>query len=289
MKKIKVPKNYMYIAAFLSMRCGLSCSYCINAFDKPFSRKYTEMSTDEWIEAINRLDLPEGLPVTLQGGEATFRKDFIEILEGIRKDIPLDILTNAQFDINRFIKEIPPNRFRKFEIGEALCSVRVSYHPEQMDMEDTIQRVLKLKEANFNAGISMVDHPSMIDAVTMMKKRCKEEGIVFWSKEFLGFHRGKLYGTYKYPEAVNPKGKHKMVECKISELLIAPDGDIYRCHRDLYHQENPIGHILDPDFKIEDIFRSCDKFGECNPCDTKKKLNRFLKPNYTSVEIRGAE
>lgn len=285
MTKVKVPQRYSYVAAFLSMQCNLGCSYCINAFDKPFSRQYSEMSAEEWARAINRLDLPKGLPVTLQGGEPTVRKDFHNILMGIKKRVSLDMLTNGQFDINEFMSEIPPSRFRQFKDGtEPFASIRISYHPTEMDLDDIIERARKLKQNGYSVGISAVKHPTLTADIHNAQIACKTAGIHFWQKEFLGFFKGKLYGTYKYPDAVNSKTKN--VECKISELLIAPDGMVYRCHRDLYHQENPVGHILDEDFKIEDVFRTCDKFGQCNPCDSKEKCDRFLQMGYCSVEIK---
>jgi len=292
MKKIKVPKSYNYVAAFLTMRCNLSCSYCINAFDKPFSRTYhPEMSAKQWKQALNRLDLPEGLPITIQGGEPTVKRSFHNILMGIKKEISLDMLTNGQFDINKFIYEIPPSRFRQFnDVKDLMASIRLSYHPEQMDLEDTIKRALILKSGEYAVGISIVSHPNQISDVYKIKTACKKSNILFWEKEFLGFYDGKLYGTYKYLDAmttnITPRNK---VECKVSELLIAPTGHIYRCHRDLYAQENPIGNILDEEFEIEDVFRSCNKFGHCNPCDIKLKTNRFLKPNYCAVKIRGSK
>ncbi len=290
MNPLKVPENYSYVAAFLTMKCNLNCFYCINTHDKPFSRQYKEMSTKEWINAINRLDLPEGLPVTLQGGEPTVRKDFFEILKGIRENISLDILTNGQFDIDRFIREIPPERFRQFEKEKEMpfASLRVSYHPTQISLENTIQRVLTLKNNKYSVGVSVVHHPLAILDSLNMGEVCREKDIFFWEKEFLGFYEGKLYGTYAYPDALAINVVPcKSVECRISDLLIAPDGNVYRCHRDLYHQENPIGHILDDDFKIEYVFRPCDKFGQCNPCDIKLKTDLHLKEGYTSVEIRG--
>ena len=41
--------------------------------------------------------------------------------------------------------------------------------------------------------------------------------------------------------------------CRSKELLMSPEGHVYRCHRDLYAQENPTGNILDSEFEIKDI------------------------------------
>jgi hypothetical protein len=63
-------------------------------------------------------------------------------------------------------------------------------------------------------------------------------------------------------------------------------GSIYRCHSDLYEGRAPVGNILDPAFQIQEVFRLCDYFGHCNPCDVKLKTNRFQQFGHTSVEIK---
>jgi len=60
---------------------------------------------------------------------------------------------------------------------------------------------------------------------------------------------------------------------------------IYRCHSDLYEDRESVGNILDPEFEIKDIYRKCNYFGHCNPCDVKLKTNRFQKFGHTSVKI----
>lgn len=112
-------------------------------------------------------------------------------------------------------------------------------------------------------------------------------GIDFRTKEFLGEHDGRIYGTFKFPDCVSATVL-KSCECRGTELIVDPSGNIYRCHADLYHARMPIGHILDPEFSMEmiDQYRDCDYYGDCNPCDVKVKTNRFQIFGHTSVEIR---
>ena len=77
--------------------------------------------------------------------------------------------------------------------------------------------------------------------------------------------------------------------CRNKELLVAPDGSCFRCHRDLYTNETSIGNITKDDFTIKDIFRVCSNFGDCSPCDVKLKTNRFLEMGSCSVEIKDKE
>jgi len=77
------------------------------------------------------------------------------------------------------------------------------------------------------------------------------------------------------------------VRCRTTELLIDPGGDVFRCHRDLYSGETPIGNILDPEFYIDEGFRECDSYGFCNPCDVKLKTNRFQIHYTTKRRLTG--
>lgn len=283
MKDVVIPKTYNYIAAFLTFRCNFRCSYCINYFEvKRLPRG--EISGEDWVKGLNRFVSRDDLPVTLQGGEPSIYKDFYYIIKHIKPELNIDILTNLQFDVNEFIKKVEPNRLKR---KAPYASIRVSYHPEVMDLDETIQKTLKMLEAGFSIGIWGVLHPQQKDMILKAQGKCKRLGIDFRTKEFLGEYRGRLYGTYLYEGACDKKHTEKVL-CKTTELIIAPNGNIYRCHSDLYANRKPIGHLLDPDFKIEDKFRRCDFYGHCNPCDTKVKTNRFQQFGHTSVKIKRA-
>lgn len=281
MKDILIPKTYNYIAAFLTFRCNYKCSYCINYFEvKKLPRE--EMSGKDWVKGINRIVSRDDLPVTLQGGEPTIHKDFFYIVNHIKPELNIDILTNLQFDVDEFIRNVEPERIKR---QSPYASIRVSYHPEVMDLEETIQKTLKMLDAGFSIGVWGVLHPKQEKLILEAQSKCKNLGIDFRTKEFLGEYKGKLYGTYLYEGACDKKHKERML-CKTTELIINSNGNIYRCHSDLYANRKPIGHLLDPNFKIEDKFRECDFYGHCNPCDIKIKTNRFQRFGHTSVEIK---
>jgi len=278
--EIPLPERYNYIAAFLTLACNLKCPYCINFFGGPLARHKT-MHGSDWLRGLNRLVSRPDLPVTLQGGEPSLHGDFYEIILGLRDDLNIDILTNLQFDVDEFIANVPPGRVRR---DAPYASIRVSYHPGVMDLADVKAKVLKLMEKGYSAGIWTVRHPAHAEEVEAARQECLAAGIDFRLKDFLGAHDGKLYGQYKYPEALSgSRGPH--VECRTSEFILGPSGDVFRCHSDLYEGRPPTGHILDKDFQIKDAFRPCDAFGLCNPCDIKVKTNRFQKFGHTSVEI----
>ena len=92
--KMKVPNNYKYIAVFLTMRCQLNCSFCLNKLDnEKFNRnKFKEISGKEWVEALNKLD--SEIPISISGGEPMVHKDLIYIINNLKSSLNIDLLTN---------------------------------------------------------------------------------------------------------------------------------------------------------------------------------------------------
>lgn len=282
MKEIVIPERYNYIGVFLTFLCNLRCSFCINNFESsPKNSKKRHLTGDEWLRGLNRIISGPDLPITLQGGEPTLHKDFVKIVNGIRKDLNVDVLTNLR-DEKIFLEGIAPNRLKR---KSPYASIRVSFHPEQMDIAELKNKVLAMLKNGFSVGIWGVTHPLQKSDIKSAQKLCRKKGIDFRTKEFLGEYKGKMYGQYKYHEAVT-KRIRRNVMCRTTELLIGPDGSVYRCTADMYEDRRPIGHILDSNFQIEDKFRPCSWFGHCNPCDIKLKTNRFQKFGHCSVKIK---
>ncbi|KPK77903.1 MAG: hypothetical protein AMJ79_01675, partial [Phycisphaerae bacterium SM23_30] len=264
------------------MACPYHCDYCINAFESDQHRNWPMMPGADWIRGLSRLtnlDRPDGLvPVTLQGGEPSVHPDFYEIINGLPKQIRIDILTNLCFDVGEMIRRVDPHRLRR---EAPYASIRVSYHPDQVDLEELLAKTHRLLEADFHVGIWAVGHPDWADHIGAVQERARREGIDFRIKEFLGTAHGKLYGTYKYPDACSLQTTRQVL-CRTTELILGPDGSVYRCHHDLYEQFEPVGHILDPDFRMKGEFLPCDCYGHCNPCDIKIKTNRLQQFGHTS-------
>jgi len=271
MKPILIPKSYNYLGVFLTMKCQLGCSYCINNFGT--TKVWKELSGEDWIKGLSRIQTREDLPITLQGGEPTIHKDFYRIARGIHLQ-KKDLLTNGIFDFGKFTTWIHPDSFKRE--NSPYASIRFSYH-KSIDARSLAQKVFELQKLNYSVGIwglSCNDNSEM-------RSICYGFGIDYREKEYLD----ETHGEYKYPDAILKK-ERKHVKCKPSEMLIAPDGSIYRCHSDLYSGRNQQGHILDKNVELATDFISCDNYGYCNPCDVKLKTNRFQEMGHTSVEIK---
>ncbi|HOX37993.1 MAG TPA: 4Fe-4S cluster-binding domain-containing protein [Candidatus Brocadiia bacterium] len=279
---IILPPDCNYFAIFLTLDCPLACPYCINHHISPARRRKT-LPASIWIPAINRVTPREDLPVTLQGGEPGVYPDFLELINGIREDMPIDILTNLQFDLDGFIRAVRPERLRR---KSPYASIRVSYHPGQVDPVEFLDNVRRLQNLGYHIGVWAVEHPAFASEVAEIKGLAAERGIDFRTKEFLGYHDGKLYGTYRWKDSCAGKATGETVQCRTTELIIDPAGAVYRCHSDLYAAREPVGDLLYPDFRPDFRYRDCNCYGLCNPCDVKVKTNRFQVFGHTSVDIR---
>ena len=289
MNSITMGQRYNYVAFFLTLSCNLKCPWCINLHEgssRSKQAKRNKMTHDEWVRAVNRLVLRDDLPLTLQGGEPTLHEGFYSIVNNAKKEIKMDLLTNMMFDVEQFIQRVPVWRFTRQALYAA---IRVSFHPGQNDIDDLINKAHRLQDAGFTIGIYGIEHPDLdiYRQVLAAKKRCEQAGVDFRFKEFLGEWNRRLYGTFKYAGSVEGD-EVSWCRCRTSELIVDPAGYVFRCHADLYNAREPIAHILDDAFteKELDIFKPCDSFGRCNPCDVKITTNRFQQFGHTSVEIK---
>jgi len=271
-----VPSDINYIAVFLTLSCPLKCSYCINRAGSLKSRRH--LKPGDWVRGLSRFHTRPDLPLTLQGGEPTSYSGFYEVVAGLPGRLPLDLLTNAQFNLGRFKEKVKPSKFGR---EAKYAPIRISFHAETMNPVDTIHRARVLQLSGYKVGIWAVDIEEFKFINEHCKAMCEKAGIDFRWKEYLAPPK---HGTYRYPEAVNGNRAHE-VTCKTSEILIDPAGNFFRCHSDLYANRSQIGNLLDahlPDFLAE---RECNMMGHCNPCDVKLKTNRFQEFGHASVTI----
>ena len=282
LKPIIIPDQFNYIAVFLSFACMLRCTYCINHHGGDLVKKRW-MSGDDWVRGLNRLQTKTSIPLTLQGGEPTVHKHFYKIVRSVRPDLKIDLVTNLEVDPDHFMSQIPADRIKR---EAPYASIRVSYHRGQQDPDVLLNRVKYFLDRGYHIGVWAVDHPEYMPETREVQKKAQSMGIDFRLKEFLGPHKGKNYGTMRYPEAVNST-VIRSCDCRTTEFLIDPAGYIFRCHSDLYANRFAIGHILDEEPpKLLGHWVPCNVYGKCNSCDIKVKTNRFQEYGHSSVEIR---
>ncbi len=248
-----LPSIYNYIGILLTLRCNFKCSYCLN-----WRIKKKERRTKYWLNALDRIETK--LPITLSGGEPSVHKAFFPLLMNLDKKFHL--LTNLSFDVDYFIRNIPVDRFQN---DKDYAPIRVSFHPGFSEKINAIERTRKLVDAGFRVGMYVVETDENKPIIESLRK-------IDWLDLQV-----KPYIDHEV--RVNKK---RMRRCAITELIVGPDGMVYKCHRDLYKGENPIGDLSTMNF-INYCYRNCMNADECHPCDIKTKRNRFGKPGYSSV------
>lgn len=279
--RVTLPPQCNYIAAFLTFRCPYHCEYCINHFDQK-ARNRSEVNAETWIKFFERLPQDNDIPITLQGGEPGLHPDFLNIINHAVRLHKVDILTNLAFDLDEFIGKIDPETLSR---DAPYAPIRCSYHPSQFSLFDIIRRIQRLTDAGFRVGLYAVEHPDITNEIDEARQLCKKLHIDFRTKPFLGWHNGSLHGEFAYPEACRGETRETR-DCVSSEVLIAPDAKIHRCHHNLYHNLKPLAHITDPQINLDTGHQPCHEFGHCNPCDIKIKNNRYQQFGHVSVNIR---
>lgn len=286
MNKIIIPTNYDYIGVYLTDKCHLSCSYCITRHhDAPFGKvKYDYLQPEEWIKGLNRLVLPNDVPVTLQGGEPFLYKGIWEILDSVEHKVDIMTALPSNVTIEQF------NNLASLDWNKRPApypTIRVSYHQGQNNYKELVERIAELQEV-VSIGLYYLDHPGMQDEIADLRKYAKKYKIELRSKEFLGGYNGQTYGTFLYPGAAQGKRQGISVLCKNTVVPIAPDGAIYRCHSDLYFNRHDLalGSILTSNFVFPTSHLPCSRFGLCSECDVKIKTNHYQVYGYTSVDIK---
>lgn len=89
-------------------RCNLRCVHCFANISNDLENK-NELTTEEAFNIIDKFNLINVGKVMITGGEPLMRKDFIKIINRIRKcnkDIVIDITTNGLLLNNNLINEL---------------------------------------------------------------------------------------------------------------------------------------------------------------------------------------
>lgn len=286
MKKLKKiqTNGYNYIGVFLTLGCPRGCSYCLNELSGGLEGRAT-VAGERWLEGLSRIET--NIPLTFNGGEPLSHPNFFDIVNGLEESVKIDLLTTLPIDAQEFIRNLNPKRFER---DLPYSAIRVTFHPETMDLDETIGKVKVIKSAGFDIMMNLVDRPSQEEETNSLRDRILENGLAVAVKPFLGYLDGRLYGQYKYQDACSEKFS-KPVNCRTSILSIDPIGDIYRCYGDMFTR-NPqglLGNIFEAELDTPRKYRACTNFGHCHPCDVQTKLDRFGTWGYTVVDIVGKD
>ena len=249
--KIIKPPAHIY----LILKCNLNCSYCVNEANPKENRhkEYKLAHADKWIEAINRMNRD----VAFTGGEPTLHPEFIEIVNGIKKELKVIVYTNLVWS-DEFTDKLISNLNRPIEI-------LASYHPSSGKPEKIIEILKKLREKNvFQGTIHSVgtkqQEKFLIENVRPLFK--KENFFLTIDKDQFNF----------FNEGRCSMKSRRTVHCSGKSIIIAPDGTRYPCVSKMLRMKDPLENIFKENLKGDFYSSVCQDYGFCSPCDMGFKI-----------------
>lgn len=279
-----IPPFRIFITWDITYRCNYTCSYCSLGQGEDLARKpKTEvLSREVWSGIWTDIYEEYGsCQVHLTGGEPFAYPGIMDIVEDLVRMHTFECSTNLFWDVEDFIKRIPPERAR----------IGTSYHPEMVSFDEFLDKTKKLKEAGFEVWSNYVAYPPFLKDIKTAKKKFLDIGINMSILPFNGMYNNKEYPdayTKKEKDCLKelgadlpwvkktidwafdkkikkskPKTKDKKKFCIMGVMYakIHADGNIYRCCA-----EEPLllGNIIDGGLKLLDKPVECD-IGNC-PC-----------------------
>lgn len=277
-KKFDLSLAYLHV----TQKCNLNCSYCYNK--QNLNNSKVELTTEQWIETIDKLASNGVSSFIITGGEPLIRKDLIDILKHINKlglkaslltngtllnknhdilelldtvTVSLDSIDNSINDSNREnskhyniidnLRNIPPIFKEKFTIRSVITN-------NNIDNIDAIKHFVE-------------DELKMNHILALFAPNSEEE--VALIPDYTPY-LSKLRG----PESM--EFNNGLISCGgcFNELAIDSNGDIYPCQA-LIKQDLRIGNVLSPtwldDLKNSNITcgfmdRDVKKISECTEC-----------------------
>lgn len=269
-------------------RCNYRCSYC-PYWKEGKEEEYPYVDVNRWKDIWDRIfEKYWCCHIRFSGGEPTIYPDFFDLLAMLLEKHTVDITTNLSFDINTFTKKVKPGGI----------SISASFHPEFVEIEPFLEKVLFLHHNGYPSTIAYVAYPPHIEKIPYFKSVVEEKGIMFKIIPFQGKFRAKHYPQdytvqerslmegfttdsqdpylnelntrwYEWNVKRDEKQKEKKGKlCRMGQMyaIIHPDSKVTRCcARDIDGSfKEVLGNIFDHDFRLLDDPVPCE--AESCPC-----------------------
>jgi len=296
------PKNQVTLSWDIHYKCNFRCPYCWFYRDwANMVRRNIYLSSEQWIVHWKRIyDKYGEVKIEIVGGEPFIYPNFIELVKKISSIHLVKITTNLSGDIERFVREINPER----------VDMDLNFHMLFIDLETFLKRTLILKRAGFKCGVCYLAYPPQMYKIKYLSERFQKEGINFALAAFWGEYDGKKYPdsyTEKEKEIMQPflgdinrfnyhlnaqSPRGKLCNAGYRYASIQADGNVVRCGS---LTDKSIGNILDENFQLfnsplpcESDFCPCNEYvnlaeldkAQCEPINNIEKVsNKIIEQN----------
>jgi len=279
----KVFPNRPSVLLMPSLRCNYGCSYCILAWlrGKAPARK-DEHTPDEWIRALDRLGR---CGVLIGGGEPTMFQGLPELVNRLDHDI-FGIITNGSAPL-----EI-------YAAIEKRLYLQISYHREYVKEEKFLAKLKAIGELHrFRIGVNIVASRENLAFIPAIEKQmrglnyCLEVLPMFDQKLGFNYTPEEIKLIAKHPSTARAmelnRDRRLATSCSAgrNHVLIASDGQVYRCQGWWYWCLNPLladgrhhamGNVFDADFRLAHHDAPCDIPCLCD-CDRPMVIRKVKK------------
>jgi len=185
--------------------------------------------------------------------------------------------TNLSFDISKFTARIKSGKVK----------FAAAFHPEFINIDHYLEKVLKLRDEGFDMGVNYVAYPFQLDRMEEYKAKFEENDISFTIMPFRGEFKGRIYpagytkdeknlikkcdgnlaissNMLKWYADKKPSRQNRV--CRMGQMYakIHPDGTAYRCC--YIDDRGKLGNIIKGNFSLLSEPKSCE-YPEC-PCWT---------------------
>jgi len=242
---------------------------------------------NEWEEIWNEiLENYGSTHIRFSGGEPFVYPDFMDLLAVLSKRHTLNVTTNLSFDVVEFVRKIGPL------VNDNNITLSASLHPEYINTDEFIDKVLYLKSNGIYTSASIVAWPPFIKDIPEIKEKMEKANIQFliiplqghfWGKEFPeGYNEEEKRFLETFSITVsNPaskemfyfkiKEKNKNISSRLCRMgqnfgMIRPNGDVYRCCT--FDNSAYLGNIIDRTFRLLDYPAECNLL----PCTCYKAM-----------------
>lgn len=262
---------------FLQDPCNYRCPYCVVSGGRREKRPWLVNTRPAagWVAAWDRVFERHGSCwIHLTGGEPTTLPGFLELVAGMVRLHRVAFDTNMSWSVEslrRFAALVPPER----------TNIDVSVHPTETDPAVVRDKAAWLKERGYKLICRVVGWPPLLPEVPRLRRLFEEAGLRFIVNPYQGDWEGK-----EYPRDYDAAQRRMLGEAAAGldgsraedaeQMVIADhilhmhersprgrlcnsghryarvmhDGAVYRCQPYESRGWEPLGNLLDPDFRL---------------------------------------
>jgi len=240
-------------------RCNYRCPYCITGLDHARRQEWDSSHYLPVIESLAALDAFLDMVELGVGGEPLTSRT---ILEGVRRlclsprvgvvNLVTNLFSGAD-DLRAWLGELPAGKL----------ALACTYHPSNAgDLGAFLDKVCFVRDCGVEVVAGCVAYPPNLPLVAEMKRRCDALGLPLFVNAFFGEHDGKqyphgysddereflrplVYSEHDFEYLFVPRNtRGETCGAGCSAVMVAPNGDCFRCSHEYNDGWPPLGNLL---------------------------------------------